>query len=66
MEDLDRSLGIYYLKKNDPDDDEEQALQLRITRSESGIQVAVQYDDDTLAPKETSAAILNRLREALE
>jgi len=66
VEDLDRSLGIYYLKKNDPDDDEEQALQLRITRSESGIQVAVQYDDDTLAPKETSAAILNRLREALE
>lgn len=66
VEDLDRSLGIYYLKKKDPDDDEEQPLQLRITRSESGIQVAVQYDDDTLAPKDTSAGILNRLREALE
>lgn len=67
VEDLDRSLGIYYLKMNDADDvEEQQALQLRITRSESGIQVAVQYDDDTLAPKETSAGILNRLREALE
>ena len=66
VEDLDRSLGIYYLKKKNPDDDEERPLQLRIARSESGIQVSVQYDDDTLAPKEESAAVLNRLREALE
>lgn len=66
VEDLDRTLGIYYLQKKDPDNDEEVPLQLRITRSESGIQVAVQHDDDTLAPKEESAAVLNRLREALE
>lgn len=65
VEDLDRSLGIYYLKKQDSDDDEK-ALQLRIARSESGIQVSVQYDDDNLAPKEESARVLNRLREALE
>ena len=66
VEDLDRSLGIYYLQKKDPSDDAEQALQLRVARSESGIQVSVQYDDDNLAPKEESAAVLNRLREALE
>ncbi len=66
VEDLDRSLGIYYLKKTDPVDAEERPLQLRIARSESGIQVSVQYDDDNLASKETSAAVLNRLREAME
>lgn len=66
IEDLDRSLGIYYLKKKDPSDDDEKALQLRVARSESGIQVSVQHDDDNLAPKEDSAAVLNRLREALE
>jgi len=66
VEDLDRTLGIYYLKKKDSDDDDERPLQLRIARSESGIQVSVQYDDDALAPKEISAGVLNRLREALE
>lgn len=66
VEDLDRSLGIYYLRKKDPSDEEEKPLQLRVARSESGIQVSVQYDDDTLAPKEESATVLNRLREGLE
>lgn len=65
-DDLDRSLGIYYLGKADPDDDEEQPLQLRLSRSETGVQVSVQLDDDALAPKEDSARILNRLRESLE
>lgn len=66
VEDLDRSLGIYYLRKKNPSDKDEKPLQLRVARSESGIQVSVQYDDDTLAPKEESAAVLNRLREGLE
>lgn len=65
VEDLDRSLGIYYLARRD-EDAGEQALQLRLARSESGVQVSVQLDDDTLAPKDASAAILNRLRENLE
>lgn len=70
VEDLDRSLGIYYLSQKatheTEDKEEELPLQLRVARSESGIQVSVQFDDDTLAPKEESAAVLNRLREALE
>lgn len=64
-EDLDRSLGIYYLDKA-VSEDGEQALQLRVSRSETGIQVSVQLDDDTLAPKSDSARILNRLRESME
>ena len=66
VEDLDRSLGIYYLKKDKPNDAKEKALQVRVARSENGIQVSVQYDDDTLAPKEESAHILNQLREAMQ
>ncbi|HVL00318.1 MAG TPA: outer membrane protein assembly factor BamC, partial [Dongiaceae bacterium] len=65
-QDLDRSLGIYYLGQADEDDDEEKPLQLRLSRSETGVQVSVQLDDDTLAPKEESARILNKLRESLE
>lgn len=71
MEDLDRSLGIYYLTQKalyeaEDEKPQERPLQLRVARSESGILVSVQFDDDTLAPKEESAAVLNRLREALE
>lgn len=65
VEDLDRSLGIYYLDES-ASEEGEQVLQLRVSRSETGIQVSVQQDDDTLAPKEESARILNRLREHLE
>jgi len=39
---------------------------LRVIRSESGIQVAVQLDDDTIAPKVESTQILNALREKLQ
>ncbi len=65
VEDMNRSLGIYYLGK-EASGDGEQALQLRLSRSETGIQVSVQLDDDTLAPKDDSARILNRLRESME
>lgn len=70
VDDLDRSLGIYYLTQKalleSDGKPQERPLQLRVARSESGILVSVQFDDDTLAPKEESAAVLNRLREALE
>jgi outer membrane protein assembly factor BamC len=67
--DLDRTLGIYYLDektKISGKKDEIREVQLRLVNSESGIQVAVQVDDDTVAPKELSANILNRIRENLE
>lgn len=68
--DLDRTLGIYYLAERakvvEDDDEVEKELQLRLISSESGIQVAVQVDDDTLAPEEQSARVLNRIRESLE
>ncbi|MAR92955.1 MAG: outer membrane protein assembly factor BamC [Pseudomonadota bacterium] len=64
--DLDRSLGIYYLEQTATVEDEERQLQLRLVTSESGIQVSVQVDDDTLAPQEQSARVLNRLRASLE
>lgn len=71
VDDLDRSLGIYYLAKKavvkDEDDDEvEKDVQLRLVSSESGIQVSVQLDDDTVAPQEMSAQILLALREKLQ
>lgn len=71
VKDLNRSLGIYYLArtvvvKDEDGDDETKELQLRVIRSESGIQVAVQLDDDTIAPKTESTEILNALREKLQ
>jgi len=70
VSDLDRTLGIYYLKETakvkEDDEEVEKELQLRLISSESGIQVSVQVDDDNLAPEEQSAAILNRLRERLQ
>ena len=68
--DLDRSLGVYYLAETAvvkvDDDEEEMELQLRLISSESGIQVSVQVDDDTLAPEQQSARLLNRIREHLQ
>ena len=68
--DLDRTLGIYYLAETAvvkiDDDEEEKELQLRLISSESGIQVSVQVDDDTLAPEQQSARILNQVRESLQ
>tara|TARA_Y100000589_G_scaffold145753_1_gene139427 strand:+ start:6586 stop:7671 length:1086 start_codon:yes stop_codon:yes gene_type:complete len=70
VSDLDRTLGIYYLAETtqvEVDDElEEKELQLRLISSESGIQVSVQVDDDTLAPEEQSARILNQIREKLQ
>ena len=70
VQDLDRSLGIYYLDrtavvKDDDGDEEKKDVQLRLVSSESGIQVSVQLDDDTVAPKDLSAEILLALREQL-
>lgn len=68
--DLDRTLGIYYLAETAvvevDDEEDERELQLRLISSESGIQVSVQVDDDTLAPEQQSAHILNRIRESLQ
>ena len=70
--DLDRSLGVYYLSaKNlkvagfDAEMESDQDVQVRLANSESGVQVSVQLDDETVAPKNLSAGILNRLREHL-
>ncbi len=71
--DLDRSLGVYFLDANklkaagyEVEVDLEKDVQVRLASSESGIQVSVQLDDETVVSKELSSAILNRLRENLE
>ena len=51
--------------KDDDGDEEKKDVQLRLVSSESGIQVSVQLDDDTVAPKDLSAEILLALREQL-
>ncbi|MEE2732771.1 MAG: outer membrane protein assembly factor BamC [Pseudomonadota bacterium] len=70
ISDLDRTLGIYYLAETAvvevDDEEEEKELQLRLISSESGIQVSVQVDDDTLGPEQQSTRILNRVRENLQ
>lgn len=71
VQDLNRSLGIYYLQRSvvvpdeEEDEDVTRELQLRVIRAETGIQVAVQLDDDTVAPKDVSTEILTALSEKL-
>lgn len=69
VEDLNRTLGIYYVRK--PEEEGQPAgvspllLELRLAPSEQGTHLTVQLDDETLAPIEISEKLLGRLFELL-
>lgn len=60
--DKDRVLGVYFLE--DPQNADE-TLQLKLISAEHGVQVAVQVDDDQLAPVGVSERILETLKAEL-
>lgn len=58
--DRDRSLGIYYIQQ--PGNEEEDAVwQLKLNRAATNVLVAVQIDDDELAPVGASEEILDQV-----
>ena len=71
VEDIDRSLAIYYLKnkyhteKGEDDKKPPELYELKLNQAENGIQIAIQQDDDTLAPITVSEKILASLKEIL-
>lgn len=50
VDDRDQRTGLYYLDMSDPDG-KKTIYQLRVTRSQSSYILALQKDDDTLAPE---------------
>lgn len=79
IEDLNRSLGLYYLNLSGDgrkpgekpgffsrlfgsDDAGKDRYQVRLTRLGSGVQVSLEQDADTLAPKEIAQRVLGQIR----
>lgn len=66
VDDINRTAGIFYLKnswKKEKDDPE--LLELKLSKGENGILIAVQQDDESLAPVENCEFILNKIKENL-
>ncbi|MCG8669460.1 MAG: outer membrane protein assembly factor BamC [Pseudomonadales bacterium] len=65
VEDRNRSLGLYYVVYGKNEEGDENIFQLKLNRAENGIQVAVQLDDENIAPKDVSDEILETVKENL-
>lgn len=82
IEDLNRSLGLYYLNLSvdgrkpgekrgffsrlfGSDDLSQDRYQVRLTRLGSGVQVSLEQDADTLAPKDIAQRVLEQIRNNL-
>ena len=65
LNDLNLSLGIYYLSIDVEGQEEPQIVEVKLISAENGVQVAVQLDDDTIAPIEISDKLLTAISEKL-
>jgi len=65
LNDLNLSLGIYYLSIDVEGEEEPQIFEVKLISAENGVQVAVQLDDDTVAPIEISDKLLTAISEKL-
>ena len=63
--DLNLSLGIYYISVDVEGEDEPLIYEVKLISAENGVQVAVQIDDDTVAPVEVSDKLLSAISEKL-
>lgn len=66
IDDINRSLGIFYLQvKNPNDDDKLMDVQLKLVQSETGVQVNVQKDDESFAPIDVCNSVLTTIKSNL-
>jgi len=66
VEDINRSLGVYYLQVPAPEDQDTLLdVQLKLVQSETGVQVNVQKDDEAFAPIEVCSRILSTIKSHL-
>ncbi len=69
IDDLDRSLGVYYIKIIGPlarlsgVDEERYDCQVRVIRTENGVLISIQESDEKLVPKRLAVELVNRLHE---
>lgn len=60
VEDRDQRIGLYYLKLSD-EAGKDTPYQLRLIRGQTAYTMTLQKDDDTLAPKATSASLFEAI-----
>jgi len=60
VDDRDQRVGLYYLTLPDADG-KKTAYQLRVTRGQSAYTLALQKDDDTLAPQSTTKTLFESI-----
>ncbi|OUS29299.1 hypothetical protein A9Q99_09320 [Gammaproteobacteria bacterium 45_16_T64] len=65
QQDLNLSLGIYYISLGVDEDENPVVYEVKLISAENGVQVAVQIDDDTVAPVEVSDTLLIAISEKL-
>lgn len=62
IDDINRSLGIYYLQIKNPSDDKKLDIQVKLVQADTGVQVNVQKDDESFAPIEVCNSILTTIK----
>ncbi|MEJ2669746.1 MAG: outer membrane protein assembly factor BamC [Gammaproteobacteria bacterium] len=65
IDDLDRSLAVYYVKWQAQNDRKPVLYQLHMAKGEVGVMISVQLDDNTVAPKEKSEQLLSLIERQL-
>ncbi len=60
IDDRDQRVGLYYVNLPDPDG-KKTTYQLRLTRGQSSYTLALQKDDDTLAPQATTKTLFESI-----
>lgn len=65
VDDLDRGRAVYFVQVDGQRNAAAQPWQLKLNYTANGIQVALQIDENAMAPKELAAVMMARLRDGL-
>lgn len=65
VDDLDRGRGVYFVQVDGKRNAADQPWQLKLNYTANGIQVALQVDENAMAPRELAAVLMGRLRDGL-
>lgn len=65
LEDLDRERAVYFVAVDGKRTAAGDPWQLKLNYTSNGIQVALQVDENAMAPKELSAPLMERLRDGI-
>lgn len=63
--DIDRGLGVYFLSINGKRNSAGEPWQLKLNYTANGIQVALQVDENAMAPADLSAPLMTQLKDGI-